>query len=242
MLAVFLCIGLIYSIHGLLILDRAVAYTCNQMAEYSYLLQQVQTLGLDVLKDNTLVSSLLKNTSSADISGYVGGRVMADLLLRSHLSEYPELASCISWVLTKLPSAPDDESESGLLGSIVKSGFGALTDTGGMILNDDDVALILIFKPAKLNRYTSLLPSSWEITITKRQRAWLTGRRLPPGRGSERDLSKKEDGPLVYITNYGEKYHLEDCRYLRLSKHPAYLNQLSLDYDPCSVCKPPLRE
>lgn len=44
----------------------------------------------------------------------------------------------------------------------------------------------------------------------------------------------------VYITKTGEKYHLENCRYLKYSKKAITLEEaINRGYDPCSVCKPP---
>ena len=44
----------------------------------------------------------------------------------------------------------------------------------------------------------------------------------------------------VYTTKTGEKYHLENCQYLRYSRIETTLNQaLDFGYDPCSICKPP---
>lgn len=108
--------------------------------------------------------------------------------------------------------------------------------------DEDDVVLILTFTPAKLNRIASLLPDSWQITVVKRQRAWLTGQNLQPGRGLEQAAGKKGQGPLVYITRWGVKYHMDGCRYLRKSQIPAYLDQLSVTYGACMICKPPPRE
>lgn len=44
---------------------------------------------------------------------------------------------------------------------------------------------------------------------------------------------------IVYITRTGEKYHRENCRYLRLSKIPVELtDEIKSSYEPCKVCKP----
>lgn len=44
----------------------------------------------------------------------------------------------------------------------------------------------------------------------------------------------------VYVTKSGDKYHLENCRYLRLrSKIPINIaNAREEGYDPCKTCKP----
>lgn len=49
-----------------------------------------------------------------------------------------------------------------------------------------------------------------------------------------------DDEITVYITKTGEKYHLEECRYLSKSMIPISLNEAkSRGYTPCSVCNPP---
>ena len=43
----------------------------------------------------------------------------------------------------------------------------------------------------------------------------------------------------VYITKTGEKYHTNNCRYLKYSKKEISLESAkTLGYNPCSVCKP----
>jgi micrococcal nuclease len=45
---------------------------------------------------------------------------------------------------------------------------------------------------------------------------------------------------VVYVTNSGKKYHLEDCRSLRRSKIALDLaDAVKSGYGPCSICKPP---
>jgi hypothetical protein len=47
---------------------------------------------------------------------------------------------------------------------------------------------------------------------------------------------------IVYITKTGEKYHRENCQYLRQSKIEISLDDaIKNGYDPCSVCKPPTK-
>ena len=47
-------------------------------------------------------------------------------------------------------------------------------------------------------------------------------------------------GIIVYVTDYGEKYHLKDCQYLKYSRHAIDLaDAVSSYYSPCSVCQPP---
>jgi competence protein ComEC len=44
----------------------------------------------------------------------------------------------------------------------------------------------------------------------------------------------------VYITDSGEKYHVDGCRYLKKSKHGiALADAKKQGYEPCSVCHPP---
>lgn len=43
----------------------------------------------------------------------------------------------------------------------------------------------------------------------------------------------------VYVTKTGEKYHTSSCRYLKYSKIPKTLDEVSsLGYVACGVCKP----
>lgn len=52
--------------------------------------------------------------------------------------------------------------------------------------------------------------------------------------------SEKSDGPTVYITNTGAKYHRAGCRHLKKSKIPISLADAKAQgYEPCKVCKPP---
>jgi len=49
-----------------------------------------------------------------------------------------------------------------------------------------------------------------------------------------------KNGIIVYVTDYGEKYHLKDCQYLKYSRHAIDLaDAVSSYYSPCSVCQPP---
>ncbi len=43
----------------------------------------------------------------------------------------------------------------------------------------------------------------------------------------------------VYVTQTGEKYHEDGCRYLRQSRIPMSLKEAAKRFGPCSVCKPP---
>jgi len=52
-------------------------------------------------------------------------------------------------------------------------------------------------------------------------------------------VSCAED-PQVFITETGEKYHRDGCRYLERSRIPIRLSTaVSLGYDPCGYCNPP---
>ena len=42
----------------------------------------------------------------------------------------------------------------------------------------------------------------------------------------------------VYITETGTKYHRTDCRYLKNSRIPIPISELSSKYTPCNVCRP----
>jgi len=242
LLVIFLCVGLIYSIQGLIILDQAVAETCGELAESSYLMQQAWGMGMDLLHESETFSGLADATGS-DLLRDAAGFMLASNYLNIHLKEHPEVRRCIEWKLAKLPGRIEDDGTgdaNGIsVGNGIEVGNSIFFDT--FFFDDDDVALVLSFTPARLNRVTSMLPGAWQITIIKSQRAWLTGRNLLPGRGLEQFAGAKGRGPLVYITRWGEKYHKDECRYLRKSQIPAYLNELSEAYGACSVCKPPQR-
>jgi hypothetical protein len=48
------------------------------------------------------------------------------------------------------------------------------------------------------------------------------------------------EGPTVYVTDTGSKYHRDGCRYLSKSRIPISLGDAKAQgYGPCSVCKPP---
>ncbi len=47
----------------------------------------------------------------------------------------------------------------------------------------------------------------------------------------------------VYITETGEKYHKEHCRYLKSSKIEIALSKaIYKNYKPCKVCRPPTQK
>lgn len=218
LLVLLLCIALIYTVRGVLVLDNALAATCRELAESSYLLQQAVGLGMD--------EKALGNLAAAGISSF-----WANSCLNKYLSEYPEIKQAVGWRQARGPFFAAE-------GARGVAGIG----TAGENDSDDDVILVLCFTPAKLNGITAILPDSWQIVFAKRQRAWLTGRSLLPERGLEQAAGRKEQGPLVYITRWGIRYHTENCRYLAKSKIPAYLNRLAAAYDSCRVCRPPSRQ
>jgi len=76
------------------------------------------------------------------------------------------------------------------------------------------------------------------LTHTAVERAWLAG-----GNGVYTDQTEQSvfenEQQLVYITRTGIKYHNGDCRYLKKSRIPVYLEYArNTGYDPCKVCKP----
>ncbi len=225
LLVLLLCIALIYTIRGTLILDHALAAACRELAESSYLLQQAVGLGMQLQEFSD--DKLLKEAAAAGL-----GSIWAAGCLNKYLSAYPEFRAAIEWRRIKVP-AFDAEA--------VEEVLAAEAEEEKDRYDSDDVVLILCFTPARLNGITAILPDSWQIIFSKRQRAWLTGRSLPPERGLEQAAGRKEAGPLVYITRWGIRYHTENCRYLAKSKIPAYLNRLAAAYGPCQVCRPPYR-
>jgi hypothetical protein len=58
------------------------------------------------------------------------------------------------------------------------------------------------------------------------------------------DSTDKEDkDPYVYITEKGERYHLEGCSYLRESKIKIRLSEAKRrGYKPCPRCQPQEKE
>jgi len=54
----------------------------------------------------------------------------------------------------------------------------------------------------------------------------------------EDETEVQKDGPVVYVTHDGDKYHTADCRYSKTA-HPAKLNQAKADgKTACGICKP----
>ena len=52
---------------------------------------------------------------------------------------------------------------------------------------------------------------------------------------------KPKQGVTVYVTDTGEKYHRENCKYLAKSSNPILMEKLGANYQPCKVCSPPPR-
>ena len=51
--------------------------------------------------------------------------------------------------------------------------------------------------------------------------------------------SDPENDTMVYITATGQKYHRENCRYVRGKAIEISLSKAQREgYDPCKVCKP----
>ena len=276
LITLFLCVGLVYSIHGMLVLDQAAADACRELAESSYLVGQAWGAGIGAVMDHAQIGELTQAALASGAAEQMGGYLLAANCLQKHLKEYPAIAGSVSWDRVRLPLRSEENDQPDTGGALPDTGEG-LPDTGegllgagegllgvadvadaslngfasgdqryelypdGLRYDEDDVLLVLQFTPAKISRMTSLLPSSWHVTIVKRERAWMTGRNALPERGKEQ-AAGKDAGPLVYITNWGEKYHVDGCRYLRKSQIPAYLNELATWYGGCSVCKPPPRQ
>lgn len=59
---------------------------------------------------------------------------------------------------------------------------------------------------------------------------------VPYKSGNENDGLKFESS-TVYITTYGEKYHIDECFHLRKSKFPIDLDEaVKKGYEPCKNC------
>ena len=53
------------------------------------------------------------------------------------------------------------------------------------------------------------------------------------------DQSELTTDTIVYVTDTGEKYHKDDCRYLKESKTSISISEaIRQGYEPCKVCKP----
>ena len=238
LIALLLCAGLVYSVHGALVLDRAMAYSCSELAENNYMLLQAVGMGVDLVSAgrSQQVRVLSQSGAATELAGGLAGYALASACLDKHLKGHDDIKSAVRLQMARMPMQPCDTRM-----REVGWGIDWKAAWGEFVFDEDDVVLIITFTPAKLNRVTSILPDSWQITMVKRERAWLIGRNLPPHRGLEQAAGQKGKGPLVFITNWGIKYHMDGCRYLAKSKIPAYLNELSEAYGACSVCKPPPR-
>lgn len=54
----------------------------------------------------------------------------------------------------------------------------------------------------------------------------------------ENATSDQQKGPIVYVTNEGDKYHTADCRYSKTA-HEVKLSQAKADgKTACGICKP----
>ncbi|MDR0514378.1 MAG: MBL fold metallo-hydrolase [Coriobacteriaceae bacterium] len=61
----------------------------------------------------------------------------------------------------------------------------------------------------------------------------------PPSAGSSPPAAQSPGDEIVYVTDTGEKYHLDGCRYLAKSQHPMTRSDAQRHgYTPCSVCRP----
>jgi hypothetical protein len=240
-----LCVALIQTVRGALVLESALGAACRDMAESSYLLRQAVGFGLDVLWEDEQTGPLPGEESLKNLAENGAGSLWAAYCLNKYLGGKEEYKAAIECRQARVPVIADQESgetaeTAETVGGAAAEGAAGSGD-GKAGYDEDDVVLTIVFTPARLNRITAILPDSWQIIFTKRQRAWLTGRNLLPDRGLEQAAGNKEQGTLVYITRWGIKYHVDDCRYLAKSKIPAYLERLSAAYGSCQVCKPPAR-
>ncbi len=63
------------------------------------------------------------------------------------------------------------------------------------------------------------------------------GRTEAPAR---RETDPEKDGPTVYITKAGERYHRADCRHVAGGAMAVSLGEAKAQgYTPCKVCRPP---
>jgi hypothetical protein len=68
-----------------------------------------------------------------------------------------------------------------------------------------------------------------------------TSSSVTPSTQHETTTSQSGDSKIiVYVTNTGEKYHVDGCRYLSRSQNAITLQEAKNEgYTPCSVCHPP---
>lgn len=60
-----------------------------------------------------------------------------------------------------------------------------------------------------------------------------------PDRDTAEDVSDDADLPMVYVTESGDKYHLETCRFLNENKLAISREEaIEKGYKPCLLCKP----
>jgi len=52
--------------------------------------------------------------------------------------------------------------------------------------------------------------------------------------------AQRQTDIVVYVTNTGEKYHVEGCGHLRKSRIPIRLSDAARRYGPCKHCGPPI--
>ena len=81
-----------------------------------------------------------------------------------------------------------------------------------------------------VNKITDHIPCKWQTDYSKYNEN--TPEETVP-------LSVDNKIVVVYVTTYGEKYHRENCRYLRYTKKEILLEDaIILHYAPCTVCNP----
>ena len=73
--------------------------------------------------------------------------------------------------------------------------------------------------------------------IALEKRAERAGRGIWQLKFARAEMKSEDD--LVFLTLLGKKYHRAVCRYLKKTKIPKRLSEARIDYEPCSVCKPP---
>ena len=196
-----------------------------------FMIALVQTSGQLLCLDRALTATIREITAASYTLQQgihiVAGNTSEDLIipdsiteawaehcLQKHLADYVQMKPALVW---KQTVAPQNRGQNG----------------------SEDVLLRMEFWPARVKTAAAAwLPKGLVITLVKRQKAWLIGKELLPYRGLEESAELKKTGPLVFITRWGTHYHRENCRYLRISKIPSYLNTLAAFYMPCSVCRP----
>jgi hypothetical protein len=204
------------------------------MTDISNILTSVKQNGSEVLKKG--LGSLVENLGEdsywniKEIGKYAIVKSVMDQLLDVKLINKNNL----KLTLVEFPQG-DTEYEACKKSTAIKA-IGLIPDKDFGI---DDVVIQIQYK-LKIS-----LPVLGARTInlkhTAIERGWLHG-----GNGvytSKAEGIKLEDfgkvQKIVYITRTGEKYHTENCRYLRHSKIAVTLNdEIKSSYEPCKVCKP----